>query len=244
MGLFDKLKRRSAANEEAMRLNYISARQQNLNRCQKLRVEPGVLSGLFAETKKTKLVKVGDMDLAGQRPLLSDPCYLGSNISNPTERTVPPGSYPVFAAVLDTKMTGRVISGVKIKFSDALTVRHEIAMPLGMKAWQADDPMVYPGVNIETGVVCCVDEVTELPFAAYMNRYYDKHPGQDLIHDELLPLVEEKGYAMWTIPGTEYSVPVLSAGLGAGIYNSYWGFDTENRLTELVLPLVYPELFD
>lgn len=244
MSIFDRFRKKAGLDEEALRQNFISARQQNLNRCQKLRVEPGVLSGLFAETKKTKLVKVGDMDVAGERPLLCDPCYLGSNMANPTERTVKPGKYPVFAAVLNTKMTGRVICGVKIKFSDALTVRHEIAMPLGMKAWQADDPMVYPGVSIETGVVCCVDEVTELPFAAYLNRYYDTHPGQDLIHDELLPLVEASGYAMWTIPGTEYQVPVFSVGLGAGIYNSYWGFDQENRLTELVLPLAYPDLFE
>jgi len=244
MGLFDKLKKRSAASEEALRLNYVSARQQNLNLCQKLRVDPGVLNGLFTETKKTKLVKVGDMDMPGQRPLLSDPCYLGSNMSNPTERAVTPGKYPVFAAVMHTKMTGQAVSAVKLKFSDALTVRHEIAMPLGMKAWQADDPMVFPGVNVETGVVCCVDEVTELPFAAYMNRYYDRNPGRDLIHDELIPLTEATGYAMWQIPDTDYHVPILSAGLGSGLYNSYWGFDKDNRLTELVLPLVYPELFE
>lgn len=242
MGLFDIFKKRGEANAEAMRMNFISARQQNLNRCQKIRTEPGVLNGLFTEGKTTKLVKVGDMDLPGQRPLLCDPCYLGSNLANPTERAVQPGKYPVFAAVLDTKMTGRVISAVKVKFSEALTVRHEIAMPLGMKAWQADDPMVYPGVSIETGVLCLTDEVTELPFAAHMNRAYDQ--GKDLIHDELLPMVETALCAMWTIPGTAYTVPVISAGLGQGIYNPYWGFDRENQLTELVLPLVYPDLFE
>ncbi len=241
MGLFDIFKKHGEANAEAMRMNFISARQQNQNRCQKLRVEPGVLNGLFTDGRTVKLVKVGDMDHPGVRPLPCDPCYLGSNLANPTERAVQPGKYPVFAAVLDTKMTGKVVSAVKIKFSDALTVRHEIAMPLGMKAWQADDPMVFPGVNIETGVLCLADEVTELPFAAYMNRCYDK--GQDLIHSELLPLVETDLYAMWTIPGTDYTVPILSAGLGQGVYNPYWGFDKDNRLTELVLPLVYPELF-
>lgn len=241
MGLFDKFRKKTAVDPETIRMNFISARQQNQNRCQKIRVEPEALSGLFVESKKVKPVKVGDMDHPGERPLLCDPCYLGSNLANPMERTVQPGKYPVFAAVLETEMTGRVVGAVKIKFSESATVRYEIAMPLGMKAWQADDPMVYPGVSIETGVLCLVDEVTELPFAAHMNRAYDK--GQDLIHDELLPLVEQTGYAMWKIPGTEYQVPVLSAGLGQGIYNAYWGFDKDNRLTELVLPLVYPDLF-
>ena len=96
---------------------------------------------------------------------------------------------------------------------------------------------------METGVICLVDEVTELPFAAFLNRYYDKNPGKDPITDCLQPLVEETGYAMWQIPGTDDTVPVVSSGLGAGVYNSYWGFDPENRLVELVLPLVYPELF-
>ncbi len=102
---------------------------------------------------------------------------------------------------------------------------------------------MFPGISIETNVVCVTDDVTELPFAACMNRYYDKNPGKDLIHDELLPLVEKTGFAMWHIPDSPYTVPLFSAGLGQGLYNAFWGFDKSNHLSELVLPMVYPELF-
>lgn len=244
MGFFDKFRKNTAVDAEALRVNYISARQQNLSYVQRTRVQPGELNKLFTQTKKTTLEKVGDMDVPGERLIICDPCYLGSNMVSCMERAIQPGKYPVFAAVMNTKMTGRVISAVKVKVSDQLTVRHELAMPVGFKMWQAEDPGVFPGISMETNVGCVVDKVTELPIAAYLNRYYDTHPGQDLIHNELLPLVEKTGYAMWQIPGTEYTVPLFSSGLGSGIYNAFWGFDKDNRLTELVLPMVYPELFE
>jgi len=244
MGLFDKSRKKPQIDPETLKRNFISARQQNLNYVQRDRVEPGVLSKLFVESKHVTLKKIGDFALPGERLMICDPCYLGSNMVNAMERTVKPGTYPVYAAILDTEMTGRCVSAVKLKVSEELTVRHEIAMPVGMKPWQATDLGVFPGISIETGVACLVDKVTELPFASYLNRYYDTHPGKDLINDALLPLVEETGYAMWQIPGTDYTVPVFSAGLGQGLYNAYWGFDKENRLTELVFPMVYPELFE
>lgn len=248
MGLFDLFRKKSAANtaidEEALKRNFISARRQNQSYTQRERLDPGVLSGLFTETKKTRMEKIGDMDAPGSRLMVCDPCYLGSNMVKPMERATKPGKYPVYAAIMNTQMTGRCVSAVKVKVSNELTVRHEIAMPLGYKVWNVDDPGVYFGISVETGVACVTDDVTELPFAAYMNRFYDTHPGKDLITDTLLPLVEEKGYAMWQIPGTEYTIPVFASGLGQGMYNAFWGFDKDNKLTELVFPMVYPELFE
>lgn len=246
MGLFDifkKKKTETVIDPEVMRENFVSARRQNLNFCQRSYVETEQIQELFSNAKKTELVKIGDMDVTSNRLLLCDPCYLGSNMVLPTERTVEPGKYPVYASVMKTAMTGRVIAGVKVKVSQAATVRYELAMPLGVKAWQVDDPMVYPYVSVETCVACIVDKETELPFAAAYNNYFNTH-GKDMILDVLEPMVQETGYAMFTIPGTEVNVPLFSTGLGQGMYNSYWGFDKDNKLTELVFPLVYPELFE
>ena len=244
MGLFDRFRKQPKVDPEAMKRNFISARRQNLSYVQRTRLEPGTIANLLTGSKHTTLYQIGEMDVPGTRLLVCDPCYVGSNLANPMERTVRPGKYPVFVSVLDTPMTGRVVSAVKVTVSDAAAVRHEIAMPVGFKAWQSSDPGIFPGISIETGVACMVDEVSELPFAAFQNRYYDKHPGKDPNTDCLQPLVEETGFAMWQIPDTDYTVPVFSAGLGSGIYNAFWGFDQENRLAELVLPLVYPELFE
>ncbi len=246
MGLFDifkKKKNETVIDPEVLRANFVSARRQNQNFCQRNYVEPRDILSIFAGEKKVELVKVGDMDVTSNRLLLADPCYLGSNMILPMERTVTPGKCPVYAAVMTTMMTGRVIAGVKVKVSDAATVRYELAMPLGIKAWTVDDPMVYPYVDISTGVGCIVDKETELSFAAAYNRHFNV-TGKDMILDLLEPMVQESGYAMFTIPDTEVNVPIFSTGLGQGAYNSYWGFDRDNKLTELVFPFVYPELFE
>lgn len=246
MGLFDFLKKKQAApvvDPEVLRENFVSARRQNQNFCQRSYVEPEQIFDLFSNGKKTELVKIGDMDVTGERLLLADPCYLGSNMVLPMERTVTVGKYPVYASVLTTVMTGRVIAGVKIKLSQEKTLRYELAMPLGIKAWQVDDPMVYPYVDVSTGVGCMVDKQSELSFAAAYNNYFNVH-GKDMILDLLEPMVQEQGYAMFTIPNTQVSVPLFTTGLGQGAYNAYWGFDQNNKLTELVFPFVYPELFE
>ena len=80
MGFFDKFRKNTAVDPEALRVNYISARQQNLSYVQRNRVQPGELNKLFTQTKKTTLEKVGDMDVPGERLIICDPCYLGSNM--------------------------------------------------------------------------------------------------------------------------------------------------------------------
>ena len=246
MGLFDifkKKKTEEVVDPEVLREQFVSARRQNQNYCQRSYVEKEQLFDLFSNTKKTELVKIGDMDATCERLLLADPCYLGSNMILPMERTSPAGKLPVFASVMNTKMTGRVIAGVKVKVSDTSTVRYELAMPLGVKAWQVNDPMVYPYVDVSTGVGCVVDKETELSFAAAYNQYFNVH-GKDMILDLLEPMVSETGYAMFTIPNTEVNIPLFRTGLGQGAYNAYWGFDKDNKVTELTFPFVYPELFE
>ena len=246
MGLFDifkKKKNEPAIDPEVLRQNFVSARRQNQNFCQRNYVEAEEIRGLFVGNKKLELVKIGDMDVTANRLMLADPCYLGSNMVLPMERAVTPGKCPVFASVLQTAMTGRVIAAVKVKLTDEATERYELAMPLGIKAWMVDDPMVYPYVDIATGIGCVVDKETELSFAAAYNQHFNV-TGKDMIMDVLEPLVQEKGYAMFTVPGTQVNVPVFTTGLGQGAYNSYWGFDGNNKLTELVFPFVYPELFE
>lgn len=246
MGLFDLFKKKktaAAVDPEVLREMFVSARRQNHNYCQRNYVETEQLRSVFVGGKNLELVKVGDMDVTANRLMLADPCYLGSNMILPLERAVAPGKCPVYASVLVTQMTGRVVAGVKVKLTEESTVRYELAMPLGIKAWTVDDAMVYPYVDISTGVGCIVDKETELPFAAAYNNYFNAY-GKDMILDLLEPMVQETGYAMFTIPGTEVNVPLFSTGLGQGAYNAFWGFDVNNKLTELVFPFVYPELFE
>lgn len=244
MGLFDFLKKKKTEviDPEVLRENFVSARRQNQNFCQRNYVEAEQLFTVFVG-KNLEMVKVGDMDATANRLMLSDPCYLGSNMVLPMERTTQIGKLPVFASVLTTQMTGRVIAGIKVKLSDTSTLRYELAMPLGIKAWTADDPMVYPYVDVATGIACVVDKETELTFAAAYNNYFNTK-GKDMVLDLLEPMLEESGYAMFTIPGSNVTVPMFRTGLGQGAYNAYWGFDKDNKLTELVFPFVYPELFE
>ena len=245
MGLFDIFKKKKAevVDPEVLREKFVSARRQNQNFCQRNYVEAQQLFTVFTPSKELELVKVGDMDATANRLMLSDPCYLGSNMVLPMERTTQIAKLPVFASVLTTKMTGRVIAGIKVKLSDASTLRYELAMPLGIKAWTADDPMVYPYVDIATGIACVVDKETELSFAAAYNNYFNIK-GKDMVLDLLEPMLEESGYAMFTIPDTDVTIPLFRTGLGQGAYNAYWGFDKDNKLTELTFPFVYPELFE
>lgn len=245
MGFFDIFKKKKAEpaiDPEVLRENFVSARRQNQNFCQRNYVEAEQIFTVFVG-KNLELVKVGDMDATANRLMLSDPCYLGSNMVLPMERTTQIGKLPVFASVLTTQMTGRVIAGIKVKLSDTSTLRYELAMPLGIKAWTADDPMVYPYVDVATGIACVVDKETELTFAAAYNNYFNTK-GKDMVLDLLEPTLEESGYAMFTIPGSDVTVPMFRTGLGQGAYNAYWGFDKDNKLTELVFPFVYPELFE
>ena len=36
---------------------------------------------------------------------------------------------------------------------------------------------------------------------------------------------------------------MIASGLGDGFYQSYWGYDAQNEICELIVPLVNPDLF-
>ena len=64
MGFFDKFRKKTVVDPEAVRRNFISARQQNLSYLQRNRVDPASIATLFTDSPKITVEKVGDLEMA------------------------------------------------------------------------------------------------------------------------------------------------------------------------------------
>ena len=63
--------------------------------------------------------------------------------------------------------------------------------------------------------------------------------------DEKLPQYQREGgdFIEWENPNTKNKLVMVASGLGDGFYQSYWGYDSNNDICELIVPLVNPDLF-
>ena len=62
---------------------------------------------------------------------------------------------------------------------------------------------------------------------------------------EKFPQYQRKGgdFIEWENPNTKNKLVMVASGLGDGFYQSYWGYDSNNDICELIVPLVNPDLF-
>lgn len=63
--------------------------------------------------------------------------------------------------------------------------------------------------------------------------------------DEKLPQYQREGgdFIEWENPNTKNKLVMVASGLGDGFYQSYWGYDSNNDICELIVPLINPDLF-
>lgn len=55
---------------------------------------------------------------------------------------------------------------------------------------------------------------------------------------------EDGDFIEWTNPNSRNKMVMIASGFGDGFYQSFWGYDKENELCELIVPMVNPDIFE
>ncbi len=136
-------------------------------------------------------------------------------------RTAPVGVFPVEACVARFDNADARVACARVRFAATEAVRWEMATFAGQEAL-ADDEAAGYGVDAGTGC------------------FYDAEARGDV--DEAtgavwLAAMEARGVDTWSWHVAELSggnVVMFSSGWGDGFYTSYWGFDGDGTVVELV----------
>ncbi|MCL1847667.1 MAG: DUF4241 domain-containing protein [Coriobacteriia bacterium] len=192
--------------------------------------------------------------------------FVTFDLAQPFSYRVTPGEYEVEAAVAVPDGDYDYIAAVRVRFSDAQAVRFESALEREEKtdSKNADKSSVSDsslGLFIDAGLACICDQKAQ---AAALRAFSDIEARrgddfEDIYTDYFEDLLEQntkkKYYNQngegvccdgiediscldWTVPGTDYHIPVFSTGYGDGAYPVWFGFDENGKVCSLLMGFI------
>jgi hypothetical protein len=180
--------------------------------------------------------QIGKLILTSGRIIPCDP-LIGPDTRYHLKKNVKPGHYPVIVSVADFQPAGDTrFACATLRFSDALTVKWEIALINEPDPNQTDDRTHY-GVDAGTG--CFVD----WDAAQILEDLFPVEDEFEEFCDRMLAEMDKNSFGKHLTAGwanmqvsddTEANIIAFSSGWGDGGYASFWGYDEAGNLTSLV----------
>ena len=257
MKLFNKKKQKKDNNQSKKHIFTIEeAFKQNLKYISQTEINVEDIEKQFVKSNTRFFLTVGEIDCPTGKIVVSDPlCYLASGEYCPTlEEKIPKGKYKVEVAICRNEYIGIRMCTSRLKIKDTKAVKYVCAKP--SKDNNASKENIYTGFPVEAGMMSFCDEQVADEYRRFLDKWHqenkDKNHYDDYFVDffkqseQNLPAYqrEEGDFIEWTNPNTKNRLVMIASGLGDGFYQSYWGYDKNEEICELIVPMVNPDIFE
>ncbi len=208
--------------------------------------------------KELDVMDIGICSLPSGEVLVRDPlAVLPNRHEMPYFIKCPIGEYHTEVCVVkpDGEDCARY-AAVRIKFSENRAVRFEEALTGNenldeIKDFEEGD---YFGFFVDAGLGCICDEQAHQAYCDFIEGFIKQNPDGN-IYDDYFAVLFDKNYKRsplyqreggdwinWTVPGSEYHIPMFQSGFGDGAYPVYWGYDESGAVCQLVVQFIDIEL--
>lgn len=224
-----------------------------------LLVPSGNLNRYFTENEiageKVEVFSIGEINIPTGEILVRDPfVYLNNSEDNvPYFQSVPVGKFLVEICAVVSEDDCARYAAIKINFTKEAPIRYEEAL-LGNENLDEVEKGEYFGFGVDAGLGTIVDKKVAESYIEFQNNWYKNNPDKN-IYDEYFVKIFKKSYEEhpkyqrsggdwinWTIPNTDYQVPMFQSGFGDGVYPVYFGYDKNNQICQLVIEFIDIEL--
>ena len=144
-------------------------------------------------------------------------------------------------------------AAIRLKFNDNKIAYYEEAM-VGNEEFDNIQEGDYFGFNVDAGLACICDKKLHKLYCDF-NRKFDKENPDGNIYDDYFAKLFEESYKdnpkyqrdggdwiNWTIPDTNYHLPMFQSGFGDGAYPVYLAYDKDGNVCQLIVELIDIEL--
>jgi len=182
--------------------------------------------------------------------LVRDPLVYLQRGEQPYFLKVPTGEFQAEAAVLlpDLEDCARY-AAVRVRFTPETALRYEEALIGDENLSELGEDMIY-GFIVDAGMGCICDAAALDAYCGFAEEWERAHPENTLYDGYFADLFrgsyeaapeyqcEDGDWLNWTVPGTDYHIPMFQSGYGDGVYPVYFGFDAEEHICQLVVQLI------
>ena len=155
--------------------------------------------------------------------------------AKPFTQKVPIGTFPVLASIAQLDGEERV-AYLTLKISDEPTVRWELALLQGQDT-KALKPGKYFGYSVDAGTGSLMDAKA----AAVFLKKLEKEAWDNKLDytNSMMKEIDEHEVKTWSwgnfkLEESDANLITISSGLGDGSYPSYFGFDSQGRVTSFI----------
>lgn len=200
-----------------------------------------------------KRFSVGNVSIPTGDILVRDPLVFLQRNAKPYITKAPAGEFPVTIAAAITEASGIRYAAAKVTFTSKRSVRLEEAL-VGIEDLDSMQPGEFFGFNVDAGLACVADAATRDAFCDFEERFMQEHPGGNIYDDYFAELFAESArqhpeqqrsggdWISWTVPGTQYTIPIFATGFGDGSYPVYFGYDENDEVCALFIQFIDVEL--
>ena len=202
------------------------------------------ISGQTMET-----MEIGNVSLPSGKVLVRDPLVSLNSGEEPYFETTPKGNFPVTVAVVKSEEWGDRYAVVKVEFTKEKPVvyREALTGEEDLEGIEEDD---YFGFGVDAGLACIadpevlphvdqflsqlnVDNIYDNYFAELFEQSYKENPDNQR---------EAGDWINWTVPNTQYQIPMFASGFGDGVYPVYFAYDANEKVCGLYIQFIDVEL--
>ena len=199
--------------------------------------------------QKMETMEIGNVSLPSGKIVVRDPLVYLSSDEKPYFIQAPKGTFPVTIAVVKSEDWGDRYAVVKVEFSKEKPVVYREAL-IGIENLEDVTEDDFFGFSVDAGLGCItdaevlpsvdqfvaatdVDNVYDDYFAEIFAQSYKDHPNNQR---------DAGDWINWTVPNTDYQIPMFASGFGDGSYPVYFAYDAHGEICGLYIQFIDVEL--
>lgn len=258
MGLFSKKGNEIMKDEVKKEFNIQECFKKNLAFISQIEIDAEVIKRQFVKSDRNFFLTVGTIDCPTGNIVVADPlCYLVAGKYCPQmSMTIPAGSYPVDVSIYRNSMIGLRMCTAKLRIKDRVAIRYVNAESTKETAIEKCEDGNLSGFPVEAGMMTFCDVTVADAYRSFIDHWYVENEGKNHYNDyfahffaksaKAMPAYqgEEGDFIEWKNPDTGHRMVMIASGFGDGLYHAFWGYDEDDEICELIVPLVNPELFE
>ena len=205
--------------------------------------------------KELDVIDIGPCSIPTGEFLVRDPLvYLMFRTQMPYFQKIPTGEFRTELAVIKASDgdCDRYVAA-RLKFNDNKIAYYEEAM-IGQEELNDIQKGDYFGFSVDAGLASFCDKKLHNLFCDFAEKWVEENPDGNAYDDYFAKFFKESyenspkyqrdagDWINWTIPGTDYHLPMFQSGFGDGTYPTYIAYDKDNNPCQLIIEFIDIEL--
>lgn len=205
--------------------------------------------------KELDVMDIGPCSIPTGEFLVADPLvYLVDRDEKTYFKRIPTGEFRTEVCVMkaDDSDCDRY-AAIRLKFNDNEISYFEEALA-GYENLENVEEGDFFGFYVDAGLGCICDKKLHDLYCDFNEKWLKENPDGNLYDNYFADLFQKSyednpkyqrdggDWINWTIPGTDYHLPIFQTGMGDGIYPVYLAYDKDNNVCQLIIEFIDIEL--